>query len=322
MQLRIIYKSLANTVRNDNEAIQHYVNCNFGNSRRFIKAVAHMPFLNEGIIWLTRFQTSAWWTSKRRHDFLKAAGEDYSHLPEEQYALCKNNFENNTLKIHHILFHCPIWKKERKQWLCSQLNLLQDIMAQGRGHTPPADPQLMEGEITATLLGGGFYMDGYDDGIYTAFPDWQGSKNPAQAFILYEKEWGGQNEYYTPHMTMHSYVPVAMYLAAVMPKHKACLFRERRGMEHTIRYTSLPAEKERHNRCIKWINELCHEDLDDGNEFALTREPHIIKPTQREFHQIDVLKKDMIQMFKDASDCSTKSDMQEETGSDHDEMVP
>lgn len=321
VKLRITSRSFANASMNNIEAAKHYNTCLFGKSRKFIKAAAHIPSLNEGVIWLARIRTSAWWTSKRRRDFLRATGGNYDHLPENMCPICKNHFDEDKYEIHHILFDCPIWKKEREQWLKPHIDLLSSIVKRGRGRAPPRFELLVEAEITAAILGGSFNVEEYTSGHLADFPDWEGGQNPAEALLLFERGWGGRNEYYSPHMPVHSYVPVARFLGSVMPKHKARLFSEEGEKGTTIRYPDTTDEVESHNRCRRWVNELEDEDnLHDGDEDGLQRESLHYEPSRREFYQANALDKGMEQMFENASDCSTTSSMRKETGTGSDDM--
>ena len=318
VRLRVIARSFENGRQNGNQAAQLYAVNYFGGHRRYIKAAANMPHLNEGVLWLVRLRTSAWWTSKRRRDFLKAQGEDTSHLPEETCPICKQVLDvDQELEVTHILLDCPMWNKERKQWLQPHINFMKDIISKGKGRSSPHHEYMIKGEIVTELLGGRFDVRLNKGMIDGTFEEWNEGNNPAEALLLYEKGWGGQNEYYAPHMSMHSYVPVAMFLAAVMPKHKACLFKEE-GRKHSSRYAKNTNNVEQFN--CGWRTEGYDDDLHDGDEEALLHlRDATTYPIRDEYYQVEALKwRTTWQVAKDASDCSTTSSMlQVENGTRH-----
>ena len=100
--------------------------------------------------------------------------------------MCKKPLGEECLEIHHMLLNCPMWKKEREQWLAPVTSFLRDIVEWGRGHFSPNDPDCMEGEIMATLLGGRYSHDHTKDNL-TGFPNWQGGTNPALELLLYDR---------------------------------------------------------------------------------------------------------------------------------------
>jgi hypothetical protein len=309
LKLHIIVRSFANAHANKNEATKIYHSCLFGNSRRYISNTVHMPSLNKGIIWLARIRTSAWWTSRRRRDFLKNTGKDHSHLLEDTCPCCSETFEDTRYEIHHILHDCPMWENEHKQWLAPLVNTLKGVMDQGQGRSCPERPEYAEAEITACLLGGSFNTEGFEEiSPGGEYPNWRNGDPPTGTLRLFEKGWGGQSEYYAPGFSTHLYIPVAMFLSKVMPKHKARLFLTGKANTDPLVYARLSTEETVENRCKRWVSAQHDWTLDDGEEFALRAEPTFTKRTPLEFYQANALVRSWAQLFENASEASESTE--------------
>ncbi|KAF9229991.1 hypothetical protein BU15DRAFT_69581 [Melanogaster broomeanus] len=320
LKLHIIRRSFENAHDSRNEATNIYRSCLFGKNRRYIRNAAHMPSLNEGIIWLARIRTSAWWTSRRRRDFLKNTGGDYSHLLEDTCPCCGEEFKDNRYEIHHILYDCPMWNTERKQWLTPLVNILKGVINRGQGRSHPTEPELAEAEMTACILGGSFDPDARDEiDISGIFINW-GNRGPiAGALQLFEKGWGGQSEYYTPGFSTHLYIPVAKFLSKVMPKHKARLFLTGKANTDPIAYARLSTAETAENRCKRWASTQHQWTLDDGGEHSLRVEPTFTNLTPPGVYQANVPVWDRALFLEDASERSESTEKRSfhETGTDH-----
>ena len=70
-----------------------------------------------------------------------------------------------------------------------------------------------------------------------------------------------------------------------MPKHNTCIFYEKSEGQATYQYSEASEEEKEVNRCIVWVNKQLHENLDDGDEFALQGLINTYKATREEFYQ-------------------------------------
>ncbi|KAI5980561.1 hypothetical protein EDD15DRAFT_2382239 [Pisolithus albus] len=318
VDLEIKRRSFALARTNSNEATKTYTVCTYGQSRRYIQAAAHMPYLNEGIIWLARLRTSSWWTTQRRRDFLKNTGKNFEHLPEGACMFCG---EETRSEINHMLLHCPEWNQERRKWLQPLLNVIEDPVRAGQGRTPPETvvSNFHDSEISTLLLGGSFHSWGFDDFLVTEYvPEREirkhYTKEPAPSIRLFERGWGGRPECYLHGHSTHVFVPVAMFLAEIMPKHKEKLFYGEQASRNPLRYPRLTGQETRMNRGTMWNGQRRYDwDLEDGDELALNRARATLAPGRPEFYQANAPRPGPALSWGDASSEMTKYQRSERT---------
>lgn len=246
------------TGKNPVQSTKDYVSKgHYSRSRKYIRTAAHLPNLTEGIIWLVRMRTSAWWSSRRRRDYLRHSEQDLSHLPLGKCPLCKNTLPE--MEIQHILLDCPSWNKERNLWLQPLISLYEKQIVDG-GHGA-LDANFAQEEITHRLLGGWFVEK--EKGHYTLNHD------PKLSVLTdLAKGWGGMGEYQTYGLGAHGYIPVAKFLAAVMPRHKARLFPSGGRPRDNVAYGTTTEEESP----VKSSDHITVPDaVEDGGDFYYQR---------------------------------------------------
>lgn len=202
----------------------------YGCSRRYLKSAINLPGLSEGTIWLVRVRTSAWWDTNKRWDYLTKVSRDHNHIERGRCPCCLESFDEQELA--HLLLECPCFNSQRKRWLEKPIELLWNELDEERG---TLKSEFSRQELVYRLLGG--YLD---DGTR------QGSnlnvEKETSVLSLWAWGWGSNEEYKCPGFSVHGYVPVAKYLAAVMPKHKALLFPDGKRKRDSLAYDTTSGE--------------------------------------------------------------------------------
>jgi hypothetical protein len=166
------------------------------------------------------------------------------------------------------------------------IEALQQMFAEGSAISSPSNLEAQLGEMTSRILGGSLNKAMTED-EHPNLEEWVGwERRTTGALQLFSKGWGGEPEYYTPGFTTHLYIPVAMFLSRVMPKHKTRLFSNGKGHTDALAYTRLSREETRMNRCKQWVNSLVDWRQHDGGEYALrSTEERTAIPPWRGFYQ-------------------------------------
>jgi hypothetical protein len=233
MRLRIITRSFDRDLYSSNpvKATKLYArDAFFSYTRRFLKCAVHFPNLTEGTIWLVRVRTSAWWDTNRRWDYLSKTNKDYSHIVRGRCPCCHKSFGD--MELAHILLYCPCFHSARQRWLKEPIDLLQGELEQGLG---TLTIEHSTKELVYRLLGG--YID--DSSRHGADTN---KEAETSVLTLWAKGWGAHEEFKCPGFSIHGYVPVAKFLAAVMPKHKALLFPSGKRIRDSLAYDTSSGE--------------------------------------------------------------------------------
>lgn len=234
MRLRLIARSFKRDLYSDKKvkATQLYAREAFyGYSRRYIRNAVNLPNLTEGIVWLIRVRTSAWWDTNRRLNYLTTAKRLHYHLTKDTCPCCNSLFDDSELE--HIFLDCPEWEAERNLWLKAPIDLLsEELFVKGTGMLIETHARR---ELVWRLLGGRI-----NDGtrIGPEIKDF----NEVSALSLWAWGWGGHEEFRCPGFSVHGYVPVAKFLAAVMPRHKAHLFPDGKRERDSLAYGTTSGE--------------------------------------------------------------------------------
>lgn len=206
------------------EGSVRYISFGFDRTRNFLKSAVYVPALTEGTIWLVRLRTGGWWTTKRRYDIAKHQEGGTDLLPD-RCPCCKEPFGRDE-EFVHILLACPTWAEERRIYLHSMIRFFYGTLT-NLEETKVLDMKFFRDEIVARLLGGcplrsdhiPRYVKENRDEMWGAYG--HGIPSPLDRFAA---GWGGEGEIALPGLNAHGYVPVAKFLARVMPRHKAALF--------------------------------------------------------------------------------------------------
>jgi len=201
-----------------------YISFGFDRTRNFIKSAVYVPAIAEGTIWLVRLRTGGWWTTKRRYDVARRQEGGTTILPD-RCPCCAQPFGVDP-EFVHILLVCPTWAEERQNYLHGLILFF---------YSPDADFEKarvldlshFKLEIAVRLLGGcmlrsdhiPLYVKENREEIWGAYG--KGTPSPLDRFAA---GWGGEGEVALPGLNAHGYIPVAKFLARVMPRHKAALF--------------------------------------------------------------------------------------------------
>jgi len=127
---------------------------------------------------------------------------------------------------------CPCFNSDRQRWLKEPITLLRDELDQGLG---TLTIEHSTKELTYRLLGG-FLDDGTRQGPTV------NTQSETSVLSLWAKGWGAYEEFKCPGFSIHGYVPVAKFLAAVMPKHKALLFPTGKRIRDALTYDTSSGE--------------------------------------------------------------------------------
>jgi hypothetical protein len=232
-------------------------------------------------------RTSAWWTTKRRYDVLKRRGLDYSHLTLNGCPCCGDDLEEDD-EISHILLDCGCWNAPRKRYLNPLLSILKnEIVNKGKGALAPQHNRL---EIVMRLLGGHFTSPRESNIL-------KENNNCVErntgVLELFARGWGGHPEYYTPGLGTHGYVPVAVFLAKVMPKHKACLFPAGKGNTDPVAYKTTSEEESPMVTKGAVSNAVSYDSwVEDGDEYLYRRPKNqeLLQPVEQVELQVEAQK--------------------------------
>lgn len=217
------------------ESGRWYFGCSFDSTRNWGKTVALFPRLTEGLTWLHRVRTKAWWTVKSRIQRLRQKGEDASYLEEGICPHCKEPVPDASRweELIHLYFYCAAFNEARNLHIRPYLQMLsQDLMADGNSVLTQG---LQDHEALIRLLGGrivpsriikylnhdltlvagseGFGADGMESDVGSA------------TLRLFTEGWGGNPENIDPYLTAsYGCVSVAAFTGIVMSAHKEALF--------------------------------------------------------------------------------------------------
>ena len=171
-----------------------------------------MPNMVQGTIWLAQIRIGAWWSTKRRVDTLNAMERPTGDLRIGLCPLCGDEEVDPLNEEVHIIVRCPAFQRERNEWIQDHIDFFES----------PTIPNPVMGddaltsrdiEIARHLLGGC-----REDHL-------QGMRAPAADVLrLWHSGWGRDPAEFVPGHMVHGYVPIAKFLAAVMPRHRATLF--------------------------------------------------------------------------------------------------
>jgi hypothetical protein len=190
----------------------------------------NLPSLSESVVWLVRVRTSAWWDTNRCWDYLTNVNRDHSHIERNRCPCCFDHFDE--MELTHLLLDCPCFNSQRQRWLREPIALLWKELEEGR---VTLKPEHSVKELVYRLLGG-CLDDGTRQGLSVNV------EKETSVLSLWAWGWGGHEEFKCPGFSVHGYVPVAKYLAAVMPKHKALLFPDGKRKRDSLAYDSMSGE--------------------------------------------------------------------------------
>lgn len=277
MKLRLTTRSFNRDIFSDKKvkATQLYAReAYFGYSRRYIRTAVNLPNLTEGTVWLARIRTSAWWDTNRRWDYLSKAGRDIAYIDRNICPCCKENFDD--FELAHILLDCPDWNTERALWLQGPIDLLKNELDYlGNGVLTQEHARK---ELVYRLLGG-YMTDGARVGL-----DVNKVSGNTSTLDLWAWGWGAHEEFKCPGFSVHGYVPVAKFLAAVMPRHKAHLFLDGRRVRDPLAYNTSSGDESPIKELRSWgpVSESANGDGEPNTEAEGLTWQHTLRMNQAE----------------------------------------
>ena len=219
---RSIYKDMYPT--RDQRAVKatiDYMSFGFDRTRDFIKNAVYTPNLTEGIIWLVRLRTGAWWTTKRRAGMLSSRGQDT--LNPSECPCCGTQLRNEP-EFCHILIDCQKWKMERASTILPLILFLRQrfLHFDSERRLDLIHEKL---EIAVLLLGASIRKrDNVPMYKSTRMENTDVRDDTPDPLDAYTCGWGGEGETHIPGLNAHAFTVVAKFLALVMPGHKQKLF--------------------------------------------------------------------------------------------------
>ena len=233
IRLHVIDRAFSRDLREEKEvqATKKYaVTASYGQSRQYLRCATEMPNMVQGTIWLARVRIGAWWSTKRRIDTLRAMERPIGDLQEGLCPLCGCDEVDPYNEEVHIIVRCPAFQSERDEWLQGHIDFLEEPIIPNP--VIGEDALTWKDEQVARHLLGGCRDDDLND-----------MREPAADVLrLWHSGWGRDPAEFVPGHTVHGYVPIARFLAAVMPRHKATLFPDG-GRERDLQtYDSMSEE--------------------------------------------------------------------------------